>query len=141
MPQTDFFAADDDEMRLLEFIFQNRLRIIPDLRYESSSVTFIENWHQYQKVRLETQLFYVVSNEEVLSPLGTARVPGTDKYCVVQRNGGPALTFLCYQPYEKDGAKWILASMVSYYVSYKNTSSGEFERTPTRLRFTRQRPN
>lgn len=139
MPQIDYFAEAADEKALVEIFLNEGFQIIPDLNYDApGKVMSISDWAGYERVRLETTLFFLFSERTCLSPLETHQVSGTGwragKYVVTQRVGGPTLKFLCYRPFERNGRLWIPSGFVSYYATHKNTITGNLERIVPELR-------
>jgi hypothetical protein len=138
MPETEFYAEREDEGRLARLFFELGFYLVPDLTYETSDVAALGNVDSYDRVRLETTLFFALHNEFVHSPLKTFQIGGSGwnagKYAIHQRQGGPSLSFLCFRPYQKNAIKWLPSGSVGYYATYKNTLTNEYEKIPSGLR-------
>lgn len=136
MPQTDFFADYQDKDWLVQIIYSLGFKMAPDLNYESPALTYLKDWDAFQSFPSET-LFYLVHEDEVRSPLETYCIPSgwrAGKHVIVQRHGGPALTFSVYNAREECGQRILGSGHISYYATYKNTLTGEHEKISPALR-------
>jgi hypothetical protein len=138
MPQIDFFAEERDEEQLVRLFVHLGFEIVPDLTYDNPDVLVLQDYEAYQRIRLQATLFFLLHPGCAQWPLLTFRIGGSGwnagKYAIHQRQGGPALSFLCYRPYEKDGTRWLPSGALSYYATYKNTTTEAYERIPLSLR-------
>jgi hypothetical protein len=137
MPQTDFFAAPKDVDQLILMIFKLDFYIVPDLTYDSPHVTCIHDFDHFEQVRNQTPLFYLVARAYMSSPLAVNRIEGSGwragKYCLSQREGGPSLTFYACPPSIENGCQMVGSGFISYYATYGNTISGQYEKVPRPL--------
>src|SRR6516162_9141390 len=103
MPQTDFFADEQDEEDLVRFILQKG-RFVPDLRYDESELVEICSFDEYKRVRLLTGLFYVVCQDTFTSPLQLVQIAAghyIGKYAIIPKVGGPTIIVSFYSPYHE----------------------------------------
>jgi hypothetical protein len=124
MPQIDFVATPDDEQRIVCRAFELGMETVPDLRYSSREILSIGNWAAFERVRLETSLFFLYSEETRAYPLPTVELPERGEYFIQQRYGGPYVMLLVYRPFEKDGQLVLPTSALSHYPTFFHPMTG-----------------
>jgi hypothetical protein len=138
MPEIDFFAEREDEQEMICHFFELGFLLVPELDYESSELMFISDQHSYDNIRSQTNSFFLLHNDCKVSPLITFKIGGSGwnagKYAIHQRQGGPALHFVSYVPFEKGGIRWLRQGLVSCYATYKNSLTGVYEKIPSLMK-------
>lgn len=136
MPQCDFFLSEADEDRVVWWILSSGAWIAPDLDYSQPKHDVVRTADAYWNVRNQTNLFFILHESFYRCPL-ELRVhssgPKAGRFFLMQRNGGPALSFFCPRVYEKGESKCLPAGMLAYYPTYRNTARAENEKTPKEL--------
>jgi hypothetical protein len=138
MPQIDFFVEPNDENVLVRLFFQLGFTIVPDICYDEPTLIYVTNLATYEKFRSLAHSFFLWTEECAASPLIMFQVVGTGwnagKFSIHKRQGGPTLHFVCHPSTMRDGVHIVPAGLVSYYGTYKNTTTSEFEKVPAILR-------
>lgn len=135
MPEVSIFFDGEDEQRLVTFILSLGARLVPDSRYERDSYEYITDWSAYEAVRKE-RMFFILFNCYDECPLQMHLIDGgyyAGRYAIRQRTGGPTIDLLTCVQYIKDGKHWVSGGGYSYFKTYKNTITGEYEQTPETL--------
>jgi hypothetical protein len=138
MPQTDFFADASDEQSLVRLFFKLGFELVPELTYADANLIYVADFDSYEKIQSKASSYFLWHKECVSSPLRTFKVAGSGwnagRYAIFQRQGGPTLHFVCHLPATRDGVQIVPAGLVSYYATYKNTTTSVLEKIPATLR-------
>jgi hypothetical protein len=132
MAYTDFFADTTDCERIVRFAFHCGLQIVPNVPYRRPEAIFLSKWEEFAEIA-DGRHFFLLDSAQILSPFAFSYLANKDEYWLHQREGGPVLSLHAYPPYERDGKCWIPSGMLSYYETYLNTVSLEFEPAPRYL--------
>jgi hypothetical protein len=138
VPEIDFFAECEDEYGIVRRLFDRGFQLVPDLTYDTPVVLEAHDWDAYCSLRPGATHFFLMSDDTTRSPLVTYQIPGSGwnagKYAIRQRHGGPSLSMSLYQPYDQDGIQWLPTCSISFYATYRNSFTGEDEKTPESLK-------
>jgi hypothetical protein len=137
MPEIDFFSDDRDENTLVQFIMDQGFYFVPDVSYDFPDYNQFRDWDSYQANRLSTPRFYLLHRDVPVSPLLMHQIRQgwrAGKYALLDREGGPVLDLCCGNAYEKNGFRWLPTCSLSYHPTYVNSDTGQFEKTPKKLR-------
>jgi len=94
MPQLDFLLSANEERRLVSAAFEQCLRLVPDADYDTPRYVTAGNLIRYCAYRARTQLFFILADDYVRSPLEFrcfSAGPKPGRYFIMQRNGGPTI--------------------------------------------------
>lgn len=136
MPQLDFFLTQDDELEVVDWILSRSAWLIPDRDFATSSCEEVRARDAFLRIKGKARLFFILHDSYYRIPLELRRYgsgPKQGEYFIVQRSGGPALSFLCLPPFVRDGEQYLPPGMIAYYKTYWNPDRGLNESTPPEL--------
>lgn len=133
MPQCYFFVTQEDEARIVDWILGDDGWLVPGLDYDTPKYEEIRSTEKYLDARQKTNLFFVLHPsfyECALALVAHSSGPKVGKHFLMQRVGGPALSWFVPRIYEKENLKVLPAGMVAYYPTYRKAIPGEIQEVP-----------
>ena len=119
MPQMNFLFNIKERQDFLEYCFENKCIIIPDLNYEDNSYYIVKNINQYEKYAKDCVSLFILNEEYKQFPLEMRSFEKDDKlnFYIRQRYGGPSIDF--YTPtFAETESKKIGPGLISIYPFY-----------------------
>lgn len=132
MPQCDFFVTGKDEARVVDWILSCDGCLVPSLDYDTPQYEEVRSSKEYLNARERTNLFFILHPSFYECALAIKRHssgPKAGKYFLIQRVGGPALSWFVPRIYEKGGII-LPAGMVAYDPTYRKVVHGENQKVP-----------
>ncbi|MBI1929367.1 hypothetical protein HYR99_34625 [Candidatus Poribacteria bacterium] len=134
MAEAEFFLDSEDELEVMNFIFENGGWFVPDIRYKTNEYIDVRNEKEYLGCREATRLFFILHQTYLKSPLEMrpceSQIDGQRFYFIMPRNGGPTLDFYCPKPFIKDEVLHLPPGALGYYPTFWNTTAERNEKTP-----------
>jgi hypothetical protein len=133
MAEIEFFATEEEIAETMFWLLDQRCTLIPDVHYDSGTITRLTQLSEIREVALSTPHFFVIREDLLESPLSVRKVTTTDKhfFYVDPRTGGPSLQFFWGRHVEKEGRQHLSASWLSYYNWYEDSVTGERKKPST----------
>lgn len=120
MPEIGLYLDEEDELQIVRDMFDQRLELVPDLHYSKKQYLRLRSERDFLKYRKQTGLFFAVRPDFARLPLELDhnQVGGKEWFFIVQRNGGPALTFNCGGTFESRGVVFVKPGSLHHYPTF-----------------------
>jgi hypothetical protein len=127
MPETEFFATDNEIVDVVNCLLAERCELIPDIHYSVPLARPLTEAQSVQRLTPSTPHFFAVRGDLLKSPLAfrEVRKHGKHFFYIDPRKGGPTLQFWWGKQVD-DGERLRLgASWLAYYSWYEDSITGE----------------
>jgi hypothetical protein len=127
MAEIEFFATEEEIVEVLNWLLDQGCILIPDPKYDSSSITRLTQLSAIRKVAVSKSHFFVIREDLLESPLSLREVttPAKHFFYIYPRTGGPTLQFWAGKQFEKEMRDHLSSSWLSYYSWYEDSTTGE----------------
>lgn len=124
MPELDLLLATADRLRLLHWTLELGAVLVPDVHYAAPHYEEIRSLTKLEQF-ISARQFYVVRSDWQVEPL--LMKPAVNKlkgggFCIEQRYGGPALSYLLYPQREENGRSVLGRGAIHHYSFYYSRS-------------------
>jgi hypothetical protein len=135
MPEIEFFAVEPENGEMVEWLLEQRCILIPDMHYESASLTRLTGVAAVRNIACEIPHFFVIRDDLIESPLSVREVHTPEKhfYYVDPRTGGPCLELYCGRRFEQHGRGHLSASWLSVHPWYEDSVTRARKKLPKDL--------
>jgi hypothetical protein len=135
MPEMEFYASPEDEIRIVEFILGMGLRLVPHICWPTDRYDELTTMAEYENARELTRQFSAVGEyPEVRLETYWLDARRGRGYFIRQRNGGPTMDFLSPLINPAANAGVLVAGSISYYPTYWNAEADEMLTPPDSLK-------
>ncbi len=112
MAEIEFFAVEDEIVEVVSWLLSQRCMLIPDIHYDSTTITRLSQLLGIRSVAVSTPHFFVIREDLLESPLNVREVTTTDKhfFYIDPRTGGPSLQFYWGRHAEREGRNHLSAT-------------------------------
>lgn len=133
MPELDFLFNNDDEIKLLEYLFKTKCMLVIDKHYLSEEPVIIKEFREYKNLNYDNLQFFII-NEKYSNHSLVFR--GFEKennryYYISQREGCPTIDLSIYH---ENNEPFVGHASISYHSTIFNIENKLFEKIPNELK-------
>lgn len=136
MPELSTFFPPPDDLLLVQWLFDRGAFLVPAVPYDNADYSECSEVAAYRASLEGSRHFYVLHpsfTRERLSMVRVDRGWASGRFCILSRDGGPAIEFLSSTVVSKPDGRLVTGGFLAYHPTYWSPSSQENEPAPQPL--------